>query len=275
MAGWVFQGNPKIFDMDDYLSRYTRLIYWRTNRYVDQIGLGDSVFIWRAGAQAGVVAVGRVTELPIAARSVAHREALGTDLWVKKAGNGDPDELKTGIELHDIRLSVDEGMVLRENVAADLVLATSMIIKVPNGTVFKLSSDECDALGDHWGAKSSGRLLDTLPEGKRVLHVHYSRERSGRLRQDKLASFREQHGALFCEICGFDDSDRHPEPFTGRAFEVHHRVPLSQLAGVVRTGLEDLAVLCANCHRAVHANLNVEANFAVMSALYPDKPRLA
>ena len=79
MAGWVFQGNPKIFDMDDYLSRYTRLIYWRTNRYVDQIGLGDSVFIWRAGAQAGVVAVGRVTELPIAARSVAHREALGTD----------------------------------------------------------------------------------------------------------------------------------------------------------------------------------------------------
>jgi len=91
---WIFQGNPNRFDVDDYLSRYTQLIYWRTNRYAKDISLGDTVFIWRAGTDAGAIAVGHVVEAPTSARSVKYQEALGEDLWV--ANEADPDELKTG-----------------------------------------------------------------------------------------------------------------------------------------------------------------------------------
>lgn len=94
---WIFQGNPNRFDIDDYLSRYPQLIYWRTNRYVKDIAVGDPVFIWRAGSHAGAVAVGRVVEAPTQARSVKQPEALGDDLWMAEEAN--PEELKTGIEL--------------------------------------------------------------------------------------------------------------------------------------------------------------------------------
>ncbi|MBD4677824.1 HNH endonuclease, partial [Xanthomonas citri pv. citri] len=33
--------------------------------------------------------------------------------------------------------------------------------------------------------------------------------------------------------------------------EVHHRVPL-HVSGTVMTSLEDLALLCSNCHRMIH-----------------------
>jgi hypothetical protein len=34
--------------------------------------------------------------------------------------------------------------------------------------------------------------------------------------------------------------------------ECHHRLPFSQLKGATDTRLEDLAILCANCHRVLH-----------------------
>lgn len=49
--GWVFQGSPKQFDIDDYLSRYPELIYWRTPRYAADIAIGDRIFVWRAGGR--------------------------------------------------------------------------------------------------------------------------------------------------------------------------------------------------------------------------------
>lgn len=263
---WVFQGNPNRFDVDDYLSRYTQLIYWRTNRYVKDIAVGDPVFIWRAGTESGAVAAGRVVEAPTPARSVEHPEALGDDLWV--ADEADPDELKTGIHLHEIRLSEEAGMVPRNEAKSDLVLCSSTIVTVPNGTVFRLSPAEVDALEKLWGATLPRAVGGGATEGRRYLRAHYARERSPRLRQDKLRAFRKAHGTLFCELCGFETSAHAPDPFTDRAFEVHHKNSLASAAGPVRTTLRDLAVLCANCHRAVHANANVTENYEKLAALY-------
>lgn len=265
---WIFQGNPNRFDVDDYLSRYTQLIYWRTNRYVKDIAVGDPVYIWRAGIDAGAVAVGHVVEVPTPARSVEHPEALGDDLWV--ASEADPDEFKTGIRLYEIRLSNEAGMVPRSAAKDDLVLCSSTIITVPNGTVFRLSPVEVDALGKLWRAPVPLAVNGGATEGQRFLQAHYARERSPRLRQDKLHAFRKAHGTLFCELCGFEASSHAPEPFTDRAFEVHHKSPLASAVGPVRTTLCDLAVLCANCHRAVHANANVTENYAKLAALYAD-----
>lgn len=57
---------------------------------------------------------------------------------------------------------------------------------------------------------------------------------------------------LICEGCTFDFEDRYGEH--GRGFiEAHHIEPLHKRAGVEKpTGIEDFAMLCANCHRMVH-----------------------
>lgn len=263
---WIFQGNPNRFDVDDYLSRYTQLIYWRTNRHVKEIILGDPVFIWRAGADAGAIAVGHVVEVPTPARAVEHVDALGDDLWVADESN--PDELKTGIQLREIRLNGEAGMIPRSAAKEDSVLGSSTIITVPNGTVFRLSAVELAALEGLWGSPASVAVSGGATEGQRLLRAHYARERSPRLRQDKLHAFRNTHGKLFCELCGFEASGHDPEPFTNRAFEVHHKDPLASVIQPVRTTLNDLAVLCANCHRAVHANPNVAENYNTLVTLY-------
>lgn len=266
---WIFQGNPNRFDIDDYLSRYSQLIYWRTNRYIKEISVGDPVFIWRAGSDAGAVAVGRVVEEPTQAQEVKHPEALGDDLWV--ADELSPTEFKTGIQLSEVRLSTDEGMVARSIAKDDVTLASSTIITVPSGTVFHLSDDEMAALIHLWGAPIDIFPAAGVVEGKQQIRAHYARERSSRLRRDKLSAFRKEHGSLFCEICGFSASAHHPKPFAERAYEVHHRNPLAAAATPVRTTLNDLAVLCANCHRAVHANSHVIENYEEIAKLYASR----
>jgi len=73
------------------------------------------------------------------------------------------------------------------------------------------------------------------------------------LREEKFAAVREAVGLLACEACGFDPVALYGDPEYGRAaLDCHHREPLA--GGRARcTRLDDLAVLCANCHRVLHA----------------------
>lgn len=90
----------------------------------------------------------------------------------------------------------------------------------------------------------------TALEGRTLERLHRYRERSPSLRKKKIDAVLRAGGALSCEICGFDFAQRyggHGEGF----IEVHHIVPLYE-AGESVTGLDDLAVLCANCHRMCH-----------------------
>ena len=87
-------------------------------------------------------------------------------------------------------------------------------------------------------------------EGRRVLRIHYSRERKPH-RQKKITSFIKAHGHLFCECCGTTAS-KYDETIRQKVFEVHHDVPLALASEQVVTNIEDLSLLCAICHRAIY-----------------------
>ena len=87
-------------------------------------------------------------------------------------------------------------------------------------------------------------------EGKKQLRIHYSRERKSQ-RKAKLKAFMASYGSLFCEVCD-DDCSNYVEEVREKVFEVHHNVPLAIASHQVETKLDDLSVLCANCHRAIH-----------------------
>ncbi|NJM44206.1 MAG: hypothetical protein HC858_09950 [Brachymonas sp.] len=88
-------------------------------------------------------------------------------------------------------------------------------------------------------------------EGRKRYYTHYLRERSPILAEAKRRAFRAEHGLLYCEACTTSE-DKFPPGLAESCFEVHHLRPLATNTGVVRTGLNDLAIVCANCHRMIH-----------------------
>ena len=92
---------------------------------------------------------------------------------------------------------------------------------------------------------------DEAQEGRILTRIHRSRERNQKLVAKRKAQRREEcNGALKCEACDFDFVVKYGNRGDGFA-ECHHKVPLAE-SGATKTRLDDLAILCANCHRMIH-----------------------
>lgn len=88
-------------------------------------------------------------------------------------------------------------------------------------------------------------------ESKVILRLHRSRERDRKLIEKKKKRVLAKQGVLVCEICSFDFGKRYGEH--GRDFiEAHHVKPVSTLIKGEKTSLDDLALVCSNCHRMLH-----------------------
>lgn len=89
-------------------------------------------------------------------------------------------------------------------------------------------------------------------EGRKYVREHVYRERSPKLVKEAKIRFKETHdGKLYCEICGFSFTDRYGE--LGRDFiEVHHTKPISEMEEGECTKLEDVTIVCSNCHSMIH-----------------------
>lgn len=88
-------------------------------------------------------------------------------------------------------------------------------------------------------------------EGHRRAVVHITIERSRALVSAKKAHVLSEVGRLTCEICGFDFFETYGSMGAGFA-ECHHRIPLATIGRVTSSRLDDLAIVCANCHRMLH-----------------------
>jgi hypothetical protein len=101
----------------------------------------------------------------------------------------------------------------------------------------------------HLGMKDLGS-----PEGRLLIKNHLVRERNPALVKKKKRAVLSTTGTLACEVCRFDFSAKYGE--LGRGFaECHHLTPLALLAKTRATKLEDLAIVCANCHRMLHRGI--------------------
>ena len=103
-------------------------------------------------------------------------------------------------------------------------------------------------------------------EGESRLATHFRRERDDRLRSLKLKS---APLPILCEVCDIDLFTKYGP--NAPPHEVHHQVPIS--GGSRTTKLEDLAILCPNCHSAIHRTkpmMNPEEFRRVIQLRSPD-----
>ena len=116
------------------------------------------------------------------------------------------------------------------------------------------------AAGAIRGASATGSKIEDgdegefeAPEGRLLTRLHVVRERNRNLAERKKAAMIRASGGLGCEACGFDFARCYGDRGAG-FIECHHTVPLHALdAKSATTKLRDLVLLCANCHRMIHA----------------------
>ena len=87
-------------------------------------------------------------------------------------------------------------------------------------------------------------------EGGVVMRLHKRYERDPKLVAEKC-KVAAAAGKLVCEVCTFDFEAAYGALGAGY-IEVHHTKPVHMLMAGSKTKLEDLALLCANCHRMAH-----------------------
>jgi len=127
----------------------------------------------------------------------------------------------------------------------------------------RLSDMAALELEEHWTAHlPRGRNdLGAAPaelaatEGKLTMRLvrHRSRERALRMAKIRDVIEKAGDGRLKCEVpgCAFDFEATYGPVGKGYA-EVHHLQPRGEAEGAVQTRLEDLVVVCSNCHAMIH-----------------------
>lgn len=99
--------------------------------------------------------------------------------------------------------------------------------------------------------KENSLLEGDFPEGKLVERIHKTRERNSKVIAIAKANYKHTHGKLFCQVCGFDFEKVYGT--IGKDFiEGHHTIAVSEMKEGHITKPEEIAMLCANCHRMVH-----------------------
>lgn len=107
------------------------------------------------------------------------------------------------------------------------------------------------------GGRSTS-ILDEVPtsssssiEGVRRLRQHIMIERSRAIVADAKRRWRALDPTLRCEVCRMSFAEMYGS--LGMGFiEAHHRIPLHTLTDETETAIQDLAPVCANCHRMLH-----------------------
>ncbi|GEM_PF-767616 len=125
-------------------------------------------------------------------------------------------------------------------VSGDGILERGLIPTIPKEEYFNIEQNDIE-----------------LPEGALKERLTKHRKRESALRRRKIHDvLNKNNGRLICEVknCGFDFIKVYGALGEGYA-QVHHIIPLSESPAEGRkTSLNDLAIVCANCHVMIHRN---------------------
>ncbi len=225
MNSHVVQGQPDREEILRDASRTTGRVNWTVPKHAQP---RDRVFFYLVGPVSAIVATGIITE---PARLNRNKRDPWFDYYM--AGIRRVEVLPEPVSLLVLRQALPEWKYLNK---------VQGMATVPVGLRARLmgclrlsgrASDQAADLSDIEGIQTETRVL--------------VRKRSEILRRAAL------DGAKGCSVCDRDFSKVLNGEGT-RVLQVHHRRQMASLDTPRVTKIEDLAVVCANCHLLIHLN---------------------
>jgi len=92
---------------------------------------------------------------------------------------------------------------------------------------------------------------DTFPEGKEKHTLHKYKERNRNLIKAAKLLHKKNDSNLRCQCCKFSFNEKYGD-LGENYIEAHHIFPISELKKETETKIEDLVMVCSNCHRMLH-----------------------
>jgi predicted RNA-binding protein with PUA-like domain len=131
MAFWIFKCDPNRYLLEDRLADQNTKITWTVSRFRDEIGHGDTVFLWVTGNERGIRAVIRVDEAP---RLMAELES--EQAYLKEHDTEERLRVVGTLTHRDVNLRLDE---LRKVKGLEQL---SVFKGVKQGTNFPVTADQ-------------------------------------------------------------------------------------------------------------------------------------
>jgi 5-methylcytosine-specific restriction protein A len=114
-----------------------------------------------------------------------------------------------------------------------------------------LESLDDNEVGTVWIGPAVDAGLEEAPEGRLLTRKHLVRERNRKLVRSKIDLVLKRSGKLECEVCDFNFAATYGSRGDG-FIECHHTKPVATLDARSTTHIDDLALVCSNCHRMIH-----------------------
>lgn len=133
---WIFQSDPTLFDVSEALKTLTEFT-WPVRQHQERIHVGDTVYLWEARPEAGIVAIATVVTEPRRERDDERSLA-----FIKSSEKFSGDQVRVWLKVDRV-LSNQLG---RSTLLQHPQLRSLQIISAPQGTNFLVTAEQAEAL---------------------------------------------------------------------------------------------------------------------------------
>ena len=98
-------------------------------------------------------------------------------------------------------------------------------------------------------------FTDGVEEGKLILKQHYIRERNPRIIKEAKNRKLLAKGELRCEVCRFCFGEKYGKRGKDYIEGHHEKKAVSEMLPGDKTSIEDIVLVCSNCHRMIHKKM--------------------
>lgn len=231
---------------------------YAAGKYLERVKPGD--ILWIVNVHIGhLFLIGRLQVETVVDDIEIAQDLVGrTDNWVD--GEWYAIANKYNVEpLREVDLTPLVGEIRFNSQADRLYLHNKRIDANQLRSLRELTDESAKLLEDAWYADeyTPQTIQDYLElteddfaysEGKLVVRTVRQRQRNRTLVSDARTEFKMLHGHLYCEVCGFDFVAVYGIEY----IEAHHKLQMASLDEERLSTVDDLVMLCANCHRMAH-----------------------
>lgn len=145
---WLFQANPKIYDLQSFLLNNHATISFSVNQSKKQISKNDIVYFWISGRQGGIFAKGKIYDGPSVLPEFEYEKAYKRD-------KAQLDNYVLRVYINITNNFVNEPLV-RDEIKHDSILAQLEVLRFANATNYRITPEQAARIDELLNIENQG-----------------------------------------------------------------------------------------------------------------------